>query len=148
MADKFVRGVDGVTYYSTGTFGSPVWVSVPQIVNVETGGDAETADGSRRAGGGMKQFMATLLDYSTTFNMIWNLGDAAFAALLVAFNARSELDMIFLDGLQTSGSHQGPRISATFAKFKRKEDLNGIMQADCEAKPGMTNIPVWFTGAA
>ncbi len=147
MADKFVRGVDGVTYYNTASFVSPTWVSVPQIVNVETGGDNETADGSRRAGGGMKQFMATLTDYSTTFNMIWNLGDTAFAALLASFNARTEQDMIFLDGSSASGAHQGPRISATFAKFKRKEDLNGIMQADVEVKPGMTNIPIWFTGS-
>lgn len=148
MADKFVLGKDCTAYQNTGSFGAPTWVLQSQIVDVTTPIDNELAEGSRRAGGGFRQWASTLTDFPINFKMIWNLGDTGFASMLAAAYNKTEIDMIFLDGLQTSGSHQGPRISATFDKFERKEDLNGIAQADVQVKPGMVNLPAWFTGTA
>lgn len=147
MADKFVLGKDCVAYYNTGTFGTPTWVAQIQIVDVTTPIDNELAEGSRRASGGFRQWAATLTDLPINFKMIWNLGDAGFSALLLAAYSKTEVDMIFLDGVVGSGTHQGPRLSATFAKFERKEDLNGIAQADVQIKAGMVFVPLWFTGA-
>jgi hypothetical protein len=147
MADKFVLGKDCVAYQNTGTFGTPVWSAQPQIVDVKTPIDNELSEGSRRAGGGMRQWAATLTDFAITFKMVWNLGDTNFASLLAAAYGRTEVDMIFLDGSQASGSHQGPRLSSTFAKFERTEDLNGLVMADCAVKAGMVFVPVWFTGS-
>jgi hypothetical protein len=148
MADKFVLGANCKAYQNTGSFGSPVWGECTQIVNVKTPIKNETPEGSRRASGGYRQYMVTMTDFSLTFNMVWNTGETVFAAILAATYNKTEIDMIFLDGANTSGAHQGPRISAAFADFDRTEDLAGIAMADVTAKPGMTFVPVWFTGTA
>ena len=148
MADTFVLGKDCKAYSNAGTFGSPTWTLQDQIVDVHVDIDNELAEGSRRAGGGLRQWAACLTDLPISFKMIYNPGNTGFSTVWAAAFARTEIDMIFLDGLQASGSHTGPRMSATFAKAPRKEELNGIVNVEFQVKAGMGFVPLWFTGAA
>lgn len=144
----FITGVTPKAYRNTATFGAPTWNEVDNVSKMKVGMKRDKSEGSRRTGGGMKQYMGTLLDISPTWEMLWDTGDADLAALLTAFTGNTEIDMIFLDGSQASGSHQGPRISAGFEDFSRDEDENGIVRASVSAFPGIVNVPLWFTGAA
>lgn len=142
-----VLGKDFKAYYNTGTFGTPVWTELTNISGLKTNMDIQQVSARTRASGAYMQSAATGLDFSISWKMLWNLADTGFMALHAAAIALTEKDMIFLDGSATSGSHQGPRISANFGKFSRDEDENNISFVDVECKGGYAFAPSWFTGA-
>lgn len=143
-----VLGMNCKTYYNTGTFGSPTWVEITNISKMKLTMAGETFDARTRAAGMFHQWACTGIDLTPSWEMNWNLADTAFTALKTAFFAGAEKDMIFLDGSQSSGSHEGPRISAVFTKFDRDEDEANMVRVSLEAKPGTGFLPLWFTGAA
>jgi hypothetical protein len=143
----FVLGKDHVAARNAGTFGSPTWTTVGNISALKDNMTADKAPATRRASGWFKQYARTLIDLSFTWRMLWDLADTSFAAFLSAFTGGTEIDMVILDGSPASGSHQGPRISAIVTKFDKDENEDGIGVVDVEVCPGITFVPLWFTGA-
>ncbi len=144
----FVLGKDMKAYRNTGAFATPVWDEVGNFANGKTGISIDMFDARRRASGVFKQHAATGLDFTVSWRMLWDLADADFAAVLAAAIALTEIDMLFLSGVNTSGANQGPRMSAAFSKFDRDEDEDALANVDVEAKPGIAYVPLWFTGTA
>lgn len=143
-----VLGKDFKAYYNSASFATPTWVELTKISGLKTNMDIQQVSARTRASGAYMQSAATGLDFSISWKMLWDTSDTGFMALHAAAIALAEKDMIFLDGAQTSGAHQGPRISASFGKFSRDEDENNISFVDIECKGGFTFTPVWFVGTA
>lgn len=143
----FVLGRDYKAYYNAGTFGSPTWTEVSNFRKGKLSLAGTTANARRRASGVWGQKAVTAIDITVSWQSLWDLSDTAFMALLQAAYGGTEKDMIFLDGAQTSGSHQGIRMSAAFSKFDRDEDEDGISFIDFEAVGGYGFVPSWFTGS-
>lgn len=144
----YILGMNFKAFRNTGTFGSPTWDEVPNFANGRMTGAVDMFDARRRASGFFKQWAATGLDLGMAWRMLWDLADTDFTTILAAWHGGTEIDMIFLSGSSASGAHQGPRMSATFAKCDRGEDEDELAYAEIECKPGIGFVPSWFTGAS
>lgn len=144
---SLVLGKDSKGYRNTGTFGSPTWVEVTEIADLKDNSTAHKTPGRRRASGIFAQYAITEVDVAIAFSLFWDLASTNFVALRNAFYAGTEIDMIFLDGSVTTGSHQGIRLSAAFSKFEEDQGLQAINKIDAEVCPGIGFVPVTFTGS-
>lgn len=143
-----VLGKDFKTYRNTGTYGTPTWNECDTVSEMAMTGAGEAQLGRTRASGVMKQYAITGIEIGFSWKMLWNLADADMMAMHAAWLACTELDMIFLDGAQTSGAHQGPRLSAAFEKFDIPQGESQIGMAEIAVKPGIGFVPTWFTGTS
>lgn len=141
-------GKDAKAYRNTGTFGTPTWNEVDGASKLAWTGRADKAEGTRRASGFFKQYGRTLIDLVVGWEMFYDLTDDDLTTIETAWAAGTEIDMIFLSGVVTSGANVGPRISACFTDYSRNEDEHGLQTVTIEASPGLTNLPSLFTGTA
>lgn len=139
-------GKDAKAYRNTGTEGTPVWDEVPNFANGRSSLNITTVDARRRASGVFHQYAAVGVDPTISWRMLFDLADTDFTVIMAAAVALTEIDMIFLSGVNSAGGHKGVRMSCCFAKFDRGEDEDDLQVVDIEAKPGIGTIPSWFTG--
>jgi hypothetical protein len=143
----FVLGKDSKAYRNTGTFGTPVWTEIPEVADLKDSSQAHKTAGRRRASGIFAQYAITEIDVAISFGIFWDLASTNFVALRTAFYAGTEQDMVILDGSITSGAHQGLRLSAAFTKFEDDQGLQSFDKVEVEIVPGMTFVPLTFTGS-
>jgi putative N-acetylmannosamine-6-phosphate epimerase len=148
MAVAIILGVNAKAYRNTATFGSPTWNEVDNVSNLQIAIATIKAKGRRRTSGMFAQYAITELDVTVSGMSVYDTADADVTAMQAAAVAGTEIDMIFLSGVNTSGAHQGPRISAAFTKWNRNDSEEEFLKIDWEACSGMTNITSWFTGTA
>lgn len=139
-------GLDCKLYRNTGTWASPTWVEVGNARDVTVNLEKGEADLTTRANDGWRATVGTLKDASLDLEMVWDPGDAGFAAVRDAFLNGTVLDMVALDGdIATSGS-QGLRAEFSILSFSRNEPLEEGVTVNVTAKPAYSeNAPEWMT---
>ncbi|GMV72850.1 MAG: hypothetical protein AMXMBFR77_26870 [Phycisphaerales bacterium] len=142
----FKLGLDCKLYRNTGTWGSPTWAEVGNARDVTVNLERGEADLTTRANAGWRATVGTLKDASLEFEMVWDPGDAGFAAVRDAFLNGTVLDMVALDGgIAVSGS-QGLRAEFSILSFSRSEPLEEGVTVNVTAKPAYSeNAPEWMT---
>jgi hypothetical protein len=63
-----------------------------------------------------------------------------------AYLARTTVELLCLDGPQTTTGSQGLRAVCKITKFTRKEELNGVVMTEVKASPAKNSdsAPVWY----
>lgn len=141
----FKLGLDCKLYRNTGSWESPTWVEVGNARDVTVNLEKGEADLTTRANDGWRATVGTLKDASLDLEMVWDPGDAGFAAVRDAFLNGTVLDMVALDGdIATSGS-QGLRAEFSILSFSRNEPLEEGVTVNVTAKPAYSeNAPEWM----
>lgn len=147
-------GFDCKLYRNTGSYGSPTWDLMPNVMDANVTMEMDEADASiRGASGGAKLTVAALMGVTIEWSMVWDTADADLLALRTAAFARTAVEFLALDQTTTGGVSpfgQGPRAICQLFGFSRPEPINGIATFPVVAKPtyDATNGGVtWFTGS-
>lgn len=143
----FVLGLNHKLYYqSTGTRATwPASGSAPNLVLIDNardvtfGGDAGTADITRRGSGGFRETVATLNDASVEFNIVYDTADAAFTFLRGAWVNKSVFGLAVLDGLSATAGTQGIWMDVMVTGFTWNQELE---------EPGIVDITAQNTYSA
>jgi len=113
-------------------------------LNLETG----EADVTTRGNQGWRAVVATLKSGSVEFEMVWDTGDAGFAALKNAYFGNTPIALAILDGAAAGG---GEGLDADFSvtNFSRSEPLEEAVTVSVTVKPTYsTRAPQWITSGA
>lgn len=111
-------------------------------INLETG----EADVTTRGGSGWRQTAATLKDGSVEFEMIWDPGDADFAAIQSAWANGTNIAMAFLDGASDTAGVQGLWADFQITNFSVSQALEEAITVSVTAKPARSDVaPAWVT---
>lgn len=136
-------------YYNAGSYSSPTWTEILPIKDLTLPQTDDDAESSSREGGGSKESEPGLRDNGVEYDMVYNQSDSAFAAHQTAYLARTTIELLVLDGLQSTSGSQGLRVTTKVSKFTRKEDLGGVVMTEVSAKPAKNAnaAPAWYTAA-
>ena len=141
-----VLGLAAKIYRNTGTFATPIWDEIDNVVNLTINLEKADADVSTRGGDGWRQIAVTLKDGTVDFEMIWDKGDADFTAIKDAFFDNTQIDIWALDGDSTTSGNEGLRAEMEVANFTRNEELEDALRVDVSLRPGRGasgNPPEW-----
>ena len=137
-------GLDAKLFRNTGTYSTPVWNEIANVRDVTLNIEAGEADVTTRNNNGWRATVATLMDASLEFEMVWDSTDDDFAAIRDAFLNRTPIELAVMDGPMASGA-QGLRASMAITKFNRNEPLEEAMTVSVTAKPTYAaNAPEWI----
>jgi hypothetical protein len=144
---SYTIGLNGIFYLNSGSYGSPTWGIVNNIVDLDTEMQMAEEDATNRAQSGFKTIMPTLDEWSVEGGMLYNPSDTNWQTFLTARTARSSIDFTLRDQIITNTGSQGPRMPVGYiTKFGRKEPINGVMTTPLTIKPGPgANQPAWMT---
>jgi hypothetical protein len=135
-------GLNAKLYRNTGSFGSPTWVEVTNIQDLDLADSMDEADASTRGSGGMAESEPTLRTIEASWNMK-NNADTHMIAFRTAYATRALVDLQILDGpIATVGSH-GIRGRFKFHEFGKPQPLRDGQFVNLRAKPAAddTNGP-------
>jgi hypothetical protein len=136
-------GLECVMSRNTGTYGSPVWVTVGIVRDVKIGISKAEGDVSKRGGGGFKFIRGTLIDGSVSSQFVKDTADSNWLAFRSAFYGRTAMDLAFTDEPIATPGATGFRAIYEVTKFEDSEPLDGAAMTDVELKP---TDPSLFSG--
>ncbi|HOA75209.1 MAG TPA: phage tail tube protein [Phycisphaerae bacterium] len=136
-------GMEARLYYGTaGATATTELINVKDVtLNLETG----EADVTTRGNQGWRATVATLKNGTVEFEMIWDTGDAGFAAIKDAYFNNTAIALAILDGANGEG------LDADFSitNFSRNEPLEEAITVSVTAKPTYsTRAPAWKEAGA
>ena len=151
-----VLAEDAKLYYNTGTYSAPVWSEICNVKDLTLSLDKSEIDVTTRCSGGFSQFVDGLLDASVNFGMLYDTEDAAFTALQTAFFAKTNVEVLVLDGDETPAAGvtvQGLRAICMVKSFSRNESLGQALMTDVALRPVANNegaaganvAPSWYS---
>ena len=150
MSSGFILGLDGKTYYNTGTNASPSWVEVTNIKDLTQNLERGEFDVTTRGGGGFVQRVPVLADGSIDFQMVYDPDDAGVVRVQTDYFAKTIRQWAFMDGdIATIGS-QGLRAGMGVFNFSRSENLTEAMMVDVSLRvsrfveSGSEVTPDWY----
>ena len=131
-----VLGLNGKAYRNTNTGAdanaNPTWDLLDNIMDVTLNMSKETADVTVRGGSGYALKVATLKDFTVSFDMIYDTANADFTALQDAFLDDTILQYAFCDGdIATTGT-QGFKAFCYVTNFTRTEALRDAFKVSVE----------------
>lgn len=127
-------GLNAKLYRNTGSFGSPTWVEVSNIQDLDLADNMDEADATTRASGGIAESEPTVRNIEVTWNMK-NNADTHMIAFRTAYATRAAVDLQILDGpIATVGSH-GVRGRFKFHEFGKPQNLRDGQFVNLRAKP-------------
>lgn len=136
-------GFSGQMLLNGGTYGSPTWGEADAIRDVMVGADMEEQEASTRQGGGLKQSEPVLLALSITGKIRSDEADTTgFVAMETAFLTRAALDVLILDGPQTTVGSRGYRCDVKVFKFGEDQAIESILYREFELKPCISSNAV------
>jgi len=144
---SYVLSEDAKVYYNTGTYASPTWTEISNVKDVTLNLEKDEIDVTTRASGGFKERADGLIDASIGFQILWNNSDTAFTALQDGFFNKTAVEMLVLDGPQTTTGSEGLRATCMVKSFTRSEPLGGALMADVNLLPVKNSdaAPAWYT---
>lgn len=136
-------GFSGQLLLNGGTYGSPTWGEAEAVRDVMVNADMDEFDATTRAGGGVKQSEPTLLALEITGKIRSDEADTTgFAALETAFLTRASIDILVLDGSQTTVGSRGYRFDAKLFKFGEDEAVENVLFREFSLKPCISSNAV------
>jgi hypothetical protein len=127
-------GFNAVLYRNTGTYGTPVWVALNNVVDLTLGDEMDEVDVSTRGSGGFSQYEPGMRNLDLTFQMLNRAADADVAAIRTAYNNKAAIDMQVLDNL-IANDGVGIRASWKVFQFPSGQELRGAQTFDVVMKP-------------
>lgn len=127
-------GIKGKSYRNSGTYGSPTWSEVTVISDLQVGSSWQTAKSTIRASR-INTKVPTTLDLSVTGKLRNDDDDTNFIALLAAYHGPTAVDMLVLDGGNSTDGSQGYRGYWYLTKFDLPQGLDDAQFFDFELSP-------------
>ena len=140
-------GLEGKTYRNTGTYGTPVWDEIPNVVDADLSLEAEEADMTNRAMGGFEAILPSIIKATVEAEMLYDPADTDWTTLLAAFLARTLKEYAVADGAIATVGTQYFRAHMYITKFGRSEKLREGMRSPLTLRPGYSSNanPAWVT---
>lgn len=143
-----LKGLDCKVYRNSATYGSPTWALVNPVIEVTANLTNTAFDASNRDSNYRLQ-LPSLTELSFDIRMHKDKDDADFLALETAAQARTTIDLLILDGLQTSAASDGWRIQGFFTTWNESQPLEDAVTVDATFVPAATaNAVAVATGTA
>lgn len=143
-----LKGLDCKVYRNSATYGSPTWALVNPVIEVTANLTNTAFDASNRDSNYRLQ-LPSLTELSFDIRMHKDKDDTDFAALETAAQARTTVDLLILDGLQTSAASDGWRIQGFFTTWNESQPLEDAVTVDATFVPAATaNAVAVATGTA
>ena len=139
-----LKGIDCRVYRNSGTYSSPTWSLVNPVIEVTVNLENSAFDASNRDSNYRLQLPA-LTDISVDLRMHKDKADADFEALEDAAQGRTNIDLLILDGVQTSGDSDGWRIQGFFTSWNESQPLEDAVTVDATFVPAATANAVAVT---
>jgi hypothetical protein len=146
MGLKF--GFEAKLYYKVGgVAGAGNWVELKNAKDVTLSVEKGKADVTTRAANGWKASKGTLKDATIEWEMVWDTGDAGFAAIQDAFFNNKVIGIRCLDCAGSAEeSAQGLEADMDIINFSRKEPLEEALTVSVSAAPTYSETPpAWVT---
>lgn len=144
MADT---GINCKAYYNSGTYGSPTWVELSIINDLQENSKTMTADSNSRATFiNLKVGVSGDLSWTGT---IKRDGSAAHLVVYRAMKAKTVLDLLILDGPNTTNGVMGHRADCLVIDTSNNQGRSERLYDSIEIVPtDSTNLPkhVLITG--
>jgi len=139
-------------FRNTGTFASPTWDEITLVKDLSISLDKDETDVTTRGSGGFKEFVDGMIDASLEFSMLYDDTDTDFTALRTAFFAKTNVEVLVLDGAATgdgSTGNQGLRARMMVKSMTRNENLGEALMMDFTLRPvkNADGPPTWFVVA-
>lgn len=140
-------GMEAKLFRNTGTAESPTWTEIANVRDVTLNLEKGEADVTTRANGGWRATRGTLKDASIEFQMVWDPGDAGFAAIQAAFFSGDPIELAVMSGPMDDDDSEGLRAVCDVMTFSRNEALEEAILVDVTVKPTYSaTAPSWITG--
>ena len=133
-----------LNYKPDGQGGAGSWTELTNVKDVTLSLETGEADVTTRANSGWRATVATLKDASVEFEMVWDTGDAGFAAIKDAYLGNEVIGLQVLDG----DSGEGLQADFMITSFSRSEALEEAIMVSVTAKVTYsTTPPSWIGGS-
>jgi len=131
-------GMDARLNFKTGgQGGGGAWTELADVKDVTLSLETGEADVTTRANSGWRAIVATLKEATVEFEMVWDTGDAGFAAIKNAFLTNAPIGFQVLDGASGSGLQADFMITG----FSRNEALEEAITVSVTAKVTYSTTP-------
>lgn len=139
-------GLEAKLYYDPSGVGGSAWTELKNVKDLTLNLESAEADVTTRGNNGWRATVATLRDGSIEFEMVWDTGDAAFAAIKDAYFNKTPIGFAVMDGdILVSGS-EGLHANMAITNFTRTENLEESIMVQVTAKPTYSIVaPAWVT---
>ena len=128
-------------YYNSGSYGTPTWVLLDDVGDVEPSDDDTEIEVNLRGNYPFKTWMRGMTDVSATFQLLYKTGvsDTKFKAIEDAKKNRTTLEFAFSDALIASEGAKYLRAICEVTKFHRPEPIDGAVIVEVAIKPSVNN---------
>lgn len=142
MADVRV-GIQCAAYYSTGTYGTPVWVLIDLIGDLTVGGAWNEGESTARRTA-VQTNEPTTLALDSTGQIRRDHTDVPFGAMRDAFIRKTTIDFLILDGRKERNGSEGYRFDAKVFSFGQDQSRGNVLFNDFGIKPvASDNVPMY-----
>lgn len=136
-------GLNAVTYRNTSTYGAPTFVAIPELESVNVTPSYTEAESNSRA----SQFgvtAMTLAGVTITARLKVKPGNTNYEALMDAFALRQTVDLLILDGSNTTVGARGLRAECYLMQATDDQAITNRLYRDLEIRLADTdNPPKW-----
>lgn len=141
MPDFILGRVGELAYKIGGQAAGGVYEVITNCKDVSYGGDTVEDDVTTRGSGKFTQTAAIRINLELTFQMVWDPGDAAFAAIQDAWYEQDVIAFRALD--QAVGDNgKGWAFDAMVTSFSKAEPLDGVQLVDVTVKPTRSDTAI------
>lgn len=144
MAEKL--GMNCKLYRNTGSYGAPVLNEIPNVRDLSINLDTATADVTTRGNNGWVAQVATLINGSISFGMVYDTADLDFVALRDQHLNKTAVEFFVLDGSSAISGTQGYRMTCMVSNFSQAQPLAEAVTVDVTLIPTKAdNAPSAYT---
>lgn len=132
-----------LNYKAGGQDAGGAWTPLTNCRDLTLNASSEEADVTTRAAGGWKQTEPTQKALKVEFDMVWDEGDAGFAAIRDAWLNDTQLGVQVL----SAAAGEGPQFDGKVFEFKRNEPVAGDITVSVVIQPCYSTTPTSWVGA-
>ena len=129
------KGYTAKLYRNSATYGTPTWVEIDNVRDVNFPHAYEKLEATTRASGGVKEYEPGELELSFSFKIRSDEADTDFTSLETAYLARSLIDLMILDGDKATNGSRGYRYEAKVFSMGEDQAIGNILFRDVEVGP-------------
>lgn len=122
-----IVGHECVLYYNSGTEGSPTWLEIDTVRDVNLTLSSNEVDDTSRTTNGWRSKLAGLREWGADFEMIYDTSNTAWQEVRAAYFAGTSIEVLALDGDITVDGQQGLRGIVFVTEFSRAEPLEDVV---------------------
>ena len=129
------KGYTAKLYRNSGSYASPTWVEVENIIDLNFPHNFERLEAFTRGSGGVMEAEPGAMNLAFTFKIRSDESDTDFTALETAYEGRSLIDFMILDGSSSTNGSRGYRYEGKIFSFGEDQALGNILYRDVSVEP-------------